>query len=447
MKVLKYLSMLAVAVLLASCMGADYADPKDTGESPYGNNALEETNLLTIAELKAEYASVIRNNGMKKIEGPKQIKGVVISSDASGNIYNQISVQDETGAMIICIAQGGIYGYLPVGQEVLVELEDLYIGAYGQQPQIGVPYTSASGSTYVSRMSRMLWNKHYKLIGKAQPEKVEPMEFDKSKITDANYMEEHCGKLMTIRNVTFENNQGTPVFAPTDGTATVTANAVNRTFVGIKSSNLVLRTSTYANFANDPLPEGPVDITGIFTRFNNTWQILLLSTDGIKPAATAIFSETFAESLGDFTIRYLIPKASELSYIWAWDARFGARASAFLNDKRYESDAWLISPSIDLSKVNDAILSFDQAQKYAQGGGIDIKVMISSSYTDGSEIVLNNWTELTLDKWPTGENWDFITSSVNIKNFCGNSNVHFAFRYMATPNVAATWEIKNVQVK
>ena len=436
-----------MGLLLASCMGADYADPKETDEPPYGNNALEETNLLTIAQLKAEYAATIKNNGMKKIEEAKQIKGIVTSSDATGNIYNQIALQDETGAIIICIAQGGIYGYLPVGQEILVELKDLYIGAYGQMAEIGVPYTSASGSTYVSRMSRMLWNSHYKLLGNPEPEKVEPVEFDQSKISDSKYLEENCGKLMVIRNVTFAPNQGTPVFAPTDGTAAITANAVNRAFSGIKSTNMVLRTSTYATFANDPLPEGAVDIVGIFTRYNNTWQILLRSTDDISPAATAIFSETFAESLGDFTIRYLIPKAEELSYIWAWDSRFGARASAFVNNTRYESDAWLISPSIDLSKVSNATLSFEQTQRYAQGGGIDLKVMISTSYTDGSELVLTNWRELTLDKWPSGENWDFITSSVNIKDFCGNSNVRIAFRYMATPNIAATWEVKNVVVK
>jgi hypothetical protein len=37
----------------------------------------------------------------------------------------------------------------------------------------------------------------------------------------------------------------------------------------------VVRTSTYADFANKTLPQGEVDITGIFTRYNDTWQVLI----------------------------------------------------------------------------------------------------------------------------------------------------------------------------
>ena len=59
-----------------------------------------------------------------------------------------------------------------MGQEILVDLKGLYIGAYGQQGEIGMPYTSASGSTYVSRMSRFIWNEHFKLLGKPHPESV-----------------------------------------------------------------------------------------------------------------------------------------------------------------------------------------------------------------------------------------------------------------------------------
>jgi hypothetical protein len=53
------------------------------------------------------------------------------------------------------------------------------------------------------------------------------------------------------------------------------ANCVNRSLQGISSNQLVVRTSTYADFAKMPLPQGEVDITGIFTRYNNTWQILI----------------------------------------------------------------------------------------------------------------------------------------------------------------------------
>ena len=51
---------------------------------------------------------------------------------------------------------------------------------------------------------------------------------------------------------------------------------------GINSSQLVVRTSTYADFAAVPLPTGRVNITGIFTRFRNTWQILIRQKSDIQ---------------------------------------------------------------------------------------------------------------------------------------------------------------------
>ena len=54
----------------------------------------------------------------------------------------------------------------------------------------------------------------------------------------------------------------------------------------ISSSNLVVRNSGYSKFANEVVPQGVFDITGIFTRYNNTWQIVLRSTDDLKASET-----------------------------------------------------------------------------------------------------------------------------------------------------------------
>ena len=102
---------------------------------------------------------------------------------------------------------------------------------------------------------------------------VSPVEFDKTKLGDGNYMKENCGQLMTIHGVKFQGANGKKVFAADKDKDA--ANSVNRALQGISSNQLVVRTSTYADFANKPLPQGDVDITGIFTRYNNTWQILI----------------------------------------------------------------------------------------------------------------------------------------------------------------------------
>jgi DNA/RNA endonuclease YhcR with UshA esterase domain len=284
MKDLKYILFALTCVLFASCMADSYAGPEDSETSPYGNNELTETNVITIAQLKEKYASVIANSGMEKVTEDIKIKGRITGNDIQGNIYNEVAIQDSTGAFLICIAQGGLYGSLPVGQEVLVSLKDLYVGAYGMQGEIGVPYTNASGSTYVSRMSRILWDQHYKLIGSADASKVNAETFNVSKISDETYIAANCGKLMTIYNVKLTDADGKAVYAPNDGTVTLTANCANRELTGFKSSNIVVRTSTYADFANKAMMTGPVSITGIFTRFRGTWQILMRSSDDIAVA-------------------------------------------------------------------------------------------------------------------------------------------------------------------
>ena len=281
MNALKTFSIVLFSTLLASCMGTGFDEP-DLKESPYGNNDITETNVISISDLKTRYANTISGNMMDEIKDDIKIKGIVTGNDIQGNIYNEVSIDDGTGAMLICIAQGGLYGYLPVGQEILVDLKGLYIGGYGAQGEIGMPYTNANGRTYVSRMSRMLWNQHFKLIGKGG-NTVTPEIFNPQMVKNAQYMVENCGKLMTLKGVELKDADGSAVFAPDDGSVTLTSNCANREIKGYSSANLVLRTSTYADFANDVMPTGPVDITGIFTRYNNTWQILLRTVDDIQP--------------------------------------------------------------------------------------------------------------------------------------------------------------------
>ena len=276
---MKQIHLLLIALcsgLLTACMNGndgltndDWTVP-ETDNSVFGNPNVKETNLVTIAQLKQQYATVISEGGLQKFTKLTQIKGVVTGNDIEGNVYSEVAIDDGTGSILICISQGGLFAQLPVGQEILVELKDLYIGSYGQQPEIGTPYTNKNGRTYVSRMSRALWAEHFTYTG--QKTDVAPIEFDKSKVSNSAYIAENCGKLMTIKDVKFESVLNSVYATEREKDA---ANCVNRSLEGISNRNLVVRTSTYADFAALALPTGTCDITGIFTRYNNTWQILI----------------------------------------------------------------------------------------------------------------------------------------------------------------------------
>lgn len=289
MKKLLFIAGILASFALTSCMDGGYDDiTEQQMNDAYGNKDLQETNRITIAQLKAQYSSTIfaSANAYKQITEPTQLRCWVTGNDIQGNIYSEISVEDESGeGILICISQGGLYGALPVGAEIIVELKDLYIGGYGKQPEIGTPYTNSSGKTYVSRMNARLWQQHYKRVG--YKENVQASDFDLSRIKDQAYLESNSGKLMTLKNVSFQK-AGLATYAPE--AEKDAANCVPRYLKdetagkNIAQASLQIRTSTYARFAAETLPAGKLNITGVFTRYNDTWQVLIRDLNDVQPA-------------------------------------------------------------------------------------------------------------------------------------------------------------------
>lgn len=444
MKKIKFIALAFLALTLGSCMGDGYADPDLTEKvpaSPWGNNSLREKNVISIADLKTQFATVINSdNGYKQIEKDMMIKAVVTGNDVSGNIYNQVSVQDASGAIIIAINGSGLSGYLPVGQEILVNLKGLYIGSYKKLPQIGGVNTKLSdGSLGMGKIERAIWNEHFKILnpGEADASTVVPEEFDLTKLTDAAYMEANVCKLMTLKKVKFASANGTNVWAP-DDTNTSLELIDAETGKKISSSNLVVRNSGYSKFANEVVPQGVFDITGIFTRYNNTWQIVLRNTDDLKSVVLAYISEPFDASQGNFTIDN-IKLADGVEFVWKWaSAAYGMKASGYVNGSKQELQSRLKSPAIDLKSAKSAKLMFDQAINYASDIKQECKVQIS---TDGK-----TWTDLDVQGYPAGNSWDFVSSTADLTKYCGKT-IYIGFLYSSTPTGAPTWEVKNFAVK
>lgn len=283
MKTIKYLMMLAVATLMVTaCQDGDFDTPLETPESAaIGNDSLEETNVVTIATLKSRYSTYIQTdyrNGRAyaEITEPTQIKATVIGNDIQGNLYNEIAVDDGTGALIISISEGGLYGFFPVGAEVLIELKGLYIGNYGLQAVIGTPYTTDKG-TYASRINRNVWHQHYKLTGLTRT--IEPITFQGSWSPAKNGLR-YGGKLVTMKGVTFKGADGKATYANANGGA----GSKSVYFNEFNQRTVMLYTSNYADFANVALPTGKVNVTGILKRYNSSWELIIRTLDDVEVA-------------------------------------------------------------------------------------------------------------------------------------------------------------------
>ena len=166
---------------------------------------------------------------------------------------------------------------------------------------------------------------------------------------------------------------------------------------------------------------------------------------GVTPPptpGTTIFSETFANGQGQFTIQDVF-MPQELSYVWKHDSQYSCmKASAYVSGQNYATESWLVSPTIDLSNVSAATLKFDHAVNYASPDGLS--VMVSTDYA--GEVLQCTWTELNISQWPAGNNWTFINSTADLSQFAGQ-RVTIGFKYTSNSNASATWEVKSFVVE
>ena len=257
---------------MTACQDGDWDEPS-FNEPPYGNNAITETGIVSIADVKADpdFASAIKNSKAKLVDKDIKIRAWVTGNDLGGNLYKQVAVQDETGALIISVNQGGICGYLPEGQEVIIDLKGLYIGAYGAQPQVGTPYNGSIG-----RMSKDVWATHFKIVGGLNginTNKIEPVDFS----TIMGKIDENAGKLVVLKDVQFVEADGKKTLIDGEKKG---GNYYN-THVKVGNKSIIIRTSSYADFAKMTIPTGTCDITGIATRFSSDWQIMMRKTSDL----------------------------------------------------------------------------------------------------------------------------------------------------------------------
>lgn len=293
MKTIHYLLLALVCGFFTACMDGDWDEPA-TDNTLYGNSNIKETNVITIAALKQKFSNEVNTEGIyKQINEDLQIKAVVTANDVQGNMYNEIAVQDATGAIFIGIAQGGIFGYLPVGTEILVDLNGLCIGNYRLSATIGTPYTNSSGDVSVSRMPRALWQQHFTFTGYRM--RVEPEVFADGSTKTTWDIAKDAGKLCILKNVSIKKggyyNSDTKQYVdnvPFVAGESAFSDPNYSTSWYFKeqpdgqTGGVQIYTSNYADFAAMKLPTGKMNITGVIKRYRNQWEIIIRSIDDVE---------------------------------------------------------------------------------------------------------------------------------------------------------------------
>lgn len=159
---------------------------------------------------------------------------------------------------------------------------------------------------------------------------------------------------------------------------------------------------------------------------------------------TPVYSMDFktAGGLGTWTIDTKSKDPALTTEVWTFDSRYGMKASAFANSTSYASEAWLVSPAIDLTNAKGTLNVHHALNKHK-----DIETSKQQSIILASSDGGSTWTELTVSNWPTSLSWTFVDSSADISAFKGKNNIKIAFKYLSSTESAGTWEIEKLTIE
>mgnify|MGYP000000543518 FL=1 len=133
---------------------------------------------------------------------------------------------------------------------------------------------------------------------------------------------------------------------------------------------------------------------------------------------------------------------------WSIDATYGLKASAFKNGAANASDAYAVSPVLDLTgRVAPAEIAFEQAVNMFKLNNVMIDVADVVKYVEISvrEEGTTAWTKLADISVPEKFAWTYYGQTIDLSAYVGKK-IQIGFRYTSTAEIAGTWEIKNVKV-
>ena len=343
------------------------------------------------------------------------VYGIITADEVSGNLYKAAFMQDRATGAAIELYLNAVSG-VRIGDSVRIYLKDVTYAMYNNLPQL----------------SNFEADGHIVILANNKP--IEP---EVTTIADVN-AGNHLAQLIRLENVRFTEQN---TFAEPSGYG-------NRTLADPTdySQTVLVRTSNYANFANDSLPQGTGSLVAIATVYNSTWQLLLRSArelefDGYVPGGDngLPYYQDFASSFGTYTTYDVAgPQSWEIDYSTA-------KMTGYANSTNYANEDWLISAKFSLENVSSASLTMTYIARYFNNLDSDITLQVSSDYTSGDP-TLASWTQVPAT-WISGSNWtDFVATTVDLSRFVGQK-ICVAVKYVSDDVKAGTIEVQSILIQ
>lgn len=156
--------------------------------------------------------------------------------------------------------------------------------------------------------------------------------------------------------------------------------------------------------------------------------------------------QSFATSLGDFTS---VSASGTLSWVNDFSSAMITGFKDFDGDGKKENQAgvtYLVGPEVDLTTATKAYITIEHAINYERGDINDNNsVLISKDYN--GDVNTATWEILKYDTEGMGNNFTFVTKSVNIPAAYIGSKVVIALRHTCNESFSSTWEVKSLSIQ
>src|SRR6056297_58634 len=262
-----YTLIFALAMTMFSCVDDEFDTP------PESTIAVGDT--ITIQEVKDLYNA---DKNDYTFTNDQSIFAVVTMDDKSGNIYKTAYIQDQTGAIALHMeASGGLYR----GDSIRIQLNGLKVGQYENLFQIDAP--DGNGFTmdeYITKLDTKV---------EITPEEVSILDI-------VSAMDYYQCRIVKLNQVQFIASDTSKTYANAEDLITE-----NRTIEDQNENTLIVRTSGYAAFADEPVPNGSGSLIAIVGQYRNDVQLYLRSAEEVEMTNERISTSNGGESQGTGT--------------------------------------------------------------------------------------------------------------------------------------------------
>lgn len=219
--------------------------------------------VLTIADIYQIQADSCDNSDSYVFTEDYMLFATVTLNDDEGNIYKEAYVQDSTGGInLYKLSHSGAFN---VGDYIRINLNGAEVIEFKGKMEIKFDSILDFGKQMVVQETNV------------------PIEPDSVSIADILTGEYSC-KLVKVYDVQFEDDEllNTYCVEAINDDYIESEYDMNRDIQNCDGQSLIVRTSNYASFAKDTVPQGRGYVIGIATKFDPEWQLLVRSTDEVK---------------------------------------------------------------------------------------------------------------------------------------------------------------------